>query len=341
MNAAVLPALPPALLKQLAQDLLQAPPAAEVHLVCSPAEVRMNGTCGAATLHAGGRTLRLFLKAVDHGLGEAGVYRRMGPAGAPIAHLHADLRLEDGRELLVLEHLPRIGLAINEAAFAGEFATFIDSLADFNATPAPGLPVRTGALSGNLRLTREAWSRGRTGRWGESWVAAAAILDGRWPAIERLVEHLQSQLESLPLDACHQDPLFGNCGWRADGTLVLIDLSYASRHPGLLDLALVLGCCAQPWPGAAGRGPWIERYVDRYNRRSRHRLHQPGAGAGVLAHQQAAVFWLDERTLAAGEQRIQAEMAASGASGAGAWYARTWRRLLGMVDGDAEAATAP
>lgn len=245
-----------------------------------------------------------------------------------MAELFASYLLADGREVLLLEHLPRIG--IDESV--EEFGTFVDALARFNATADAHLPMTSATwLIDWLSVTRTAWGYARSGRWGEPLVQSAAILDHLWTDIDKLVLAIQQELALLPLDACHQDPLYGNCGWRADGTLVLIDCAYVSRFPALYDLAICLGACNQPWPSTHGREPWIARYCETYNRRSAYQLTRAMAERAVNLQLSASVVWLDERTFHRTDQKLcEAAAAGNTENGWGDWFARTWRRIERM-----------
>ena len=142
--------------------------------------------------------------------------------------LYSGFTAPDGRELLILERLPRVGIDGSEL----EFGLFIDALASLNATWATALPaVAASWVQDWLDSTHMAWRRARSGAWGRKMQDASVILDQAWPALEQLAD-MSSELATLPLESTHQDPNFENCGWRKDGTLVfsICRLRRASLH---------------------------------------------------------------------------------------------------------------
>jgi hypothetical protein len=305
------------------------------HLRIEAGEARMNGRFARATLGSGTHQRQLAIKVVTQGLHEAEAYRALGCAGAPVAQLYAWFSAPDGREVLLLEHLPRIGIGRGEH----EFGLFVDTLARFNATAAPGLTVVGSRwLMRWLEWAQVAWERARSGAWGEPMRLAAGGLDGSWPALRVLAGDVQSELEGLPLETTHQDPNLENCGWRDDGSLVLFDLSSAGRYPAGADLGLVLGGATQTWPDARGRGPWIDRYCSA-RAGCGPSLPRAQLAHAVDLHVAAAVMWFDALAFERADHRFS--LAGGVDAGVLAWYHRKWRRLKRMLSDGIVAAAEP
>ena len=298
-------------------------------------DTRVNGTVIKATLCAEEKRCPLILKVVDHGLHEANAFRVLGEGGATIAKLYATFCAADGREVLVLERLERIGI---DGSDVDAFGKFVDTLARFNATPAQPLPTKpTGWLRRWLSISHRAWQRADSGAYGVELAQAASKLHDSWSRQEQLAGNIECELAALPVSATHEDPLFGNCGWRNEKELVLFDLSYCTRHPALCDLALCLGACSQRWPEHLGKRPWIECYCESYSRRARHPISVATAERAVALHQAASVMWLDERTFGRCDQNCT-DPRTSARDGWGGGLARTWRRLDRMLTDGVEAA---
>jgi hypothetical protein len=307
----------------------------EARLRIEPGESRANGRIAKARLEMGGRQRPIVVKAVAPGMAEAAAYSALAEGGAPVAQLYAWFRAPDGREVLLLEHLPRVGIDGGER----EFGVFVEALAAFNAVVAPALPtVAPTWLRVWLASAHRAWERARSGAWGEGMRAAAAGLEASWPALGRLASEIQRELGELPLDATHQDPNLENCGWRDDGSLVFFDLSSAARYAAFADLGLALGGATQPWPSANGRGPWIERYREAYARRRPDAPSAAVVARAVDLHIAAAVMWFDDLAFARADRKFSAEPPTVGAL---AWYERKWRRLRRMPEIGIAAATEP
>jgi hypothetical protein len=288
---------------------------------------RANGVVAKGRLAAGDNGCMVVVKWVGAGYHELDAYRALGPAGAPIAALHASAVLEDGRELLVLEQLKEATALLD--GFAG-FPIYIDTLARLNATRAPLLRIPEPSWALNyLPPLRSAWQLAMSGSWGNPMAAAAAVLDSAWSQLEVMAHLIQAELDQLQLDPAHQDPQVSNCGWRGR-ELRFFDLSSASLMPAFADLGLVLGGISQSWPDSKGRTPWIERYLDAYGERTGRTISVDAARRAIDLHLAAAALWYDEVALSRTRHRFATDPSA--AASALGWYELKWNRLRQLAD---------
>lgn len=319
--------LPRDVIEMAARLAVGATSSARVRLRLGPANTRVNGRVAISTLIVDDRELPIVVKVVASGLREAEAYRALAAGGAPVAQLYAWFSAADGREVLLLEHFPRIGIDGGEH----EFGRFIDALATLNATSAPTLPtVAPTWLRDWLAAAQRAWQRAQSGAWGEAMRQAAMGLERSWPALDELAIAIQRELAALPLDATHQDPNHENCGWRQDGTLVFFDLASAARYAAFADLALVLGGATQAWPATRGRGPWIERYRAAYARRRAAAPSLATIARAVDLHIAACAMWFDDLLFARADAKFTADPHVGGDTLD--WYRRKWRRLQRMLE---------
>jgi hypothetical protein len=312
-------------------------PTAHAALALTARADRPNGTVAEATLSAGSSVQRLVIKRLPPGWREAGAYRCLRAAGAPVAQLHASFTME-GRETVVLERLPRIGHDNTD----DEFARIIAALARMNAVaPAQLDAPRHGWLARQLGFWRRSAALAIAGAYGPALADAASPLEGAWDDLDRLAQGMEAELMTYPLAATHHDPCLGNCGWTEDGEARFIDLTSASLHPLLCDLAVKLGASADPWPSARGREHWLALYAASYERAGGQPLGAARLSRGLGLQIAAHALWLDSTTWGRGDAALRAQRPADCAHGGAWWYARTWRRLLAMrSDGIAGAGVA-
>ncbi len=287
---------------------------------------RPNGTVAEATLSVGAADHRLVIKRLPQGIHEVAAYRCLHAAGAPVATLVADFVL-DGRETLVLERLPRIGHDASEA----EFSSVIAALARLNAVaPAALAAPAPGWLHAHLAFWRRSAELSLAGDWGPALNEAARPLMGAWEDLARLAEAIETELDALPLAATHHDPCVGNCGWTAAGEIRFIDLSYATRHPLLADLAIKLGGSADPWPSSRGRDPWLALYGEHYARAGGRAMPLAQLRRGLALQHAALVMWMDSSTFARSDAALRASRPTDSAPGWQWHKARAFRRLCAM-----------
>jgi len=322
--------LPRALFRELIAALRPQPIPGEAQALRALGDpaVNHNGAKQAVEISYAGHLQRFFVKKLAVGVGEAARYRAMLHAGAPVAALIAS-RMQGGHEVIVIEHLGRIGI---EPGNAREFGEYLDALAQFQACATTDLPHDPQWIRHWLTHLQEVWQHTRDGAWGATLQSQACLLDGRWNGMRRMADELAAQLERLPRVPTHHDPAYGNVGRSAAGTpLVLFDLQYCSLHPWGRDLALALGGFAQAWPSTDGRGPWIERFCATYNRTAAQPVTVAQAETAVVLHLAAYRCWCDGFMLQAAESAVARDPVGFQLSW-GTWLGRVWTQLHDWVE---------
>jgi hypothetical protein len=327
MDASANSLLPERAAQAIAAAILGRPITA-AELIIDPPVIRPNGTIAMAMLKVGEAQHELVIKSLPRHLHEAAAYRCLTQAGAPVATMYMDF-MHRGREVIVLERLPRIGHTLEP----GEFAAVITALARFNAVAPPTLPApKPGWLVQQLSVWRMAWQRALAGAWGGTMAECAAPLVDAWDDLERLAVDIERELAELPLAATHHDPCLGNCGWNADGEVRFIDLGYVTRHALFADVTIKLGRSADPWPSSDGREPWIALYCDVGGQAGMERISMRRALRAVAVQAASLSMWLDEPTWSRADAELVASPPANTLHGWAWWFARTWRRLAAMRD---------